>query len=65
MHIAADSTRPAAPTTPGNARTAEILARSMYNDMKRYGIPHDRILQVASELIGLVTADLSDPPDDP
>ena len=64
MHVAADSTRPAAPSTPGDARTAEILARSMYKDMKRYGIPRDRILQVASELIGLVTADLTDPAGD-
>lgn len=58
MHAFADSARPEAPPTSGDARTAEILARSMYKDMKSYGIPRDRILQVASELIGLVTADL-------
>jgi len=44
---------------PGDARTARILARTLYKDMKSYGIPQERILQVASELIGLVTADLS------
>lgn len=49
--------------TPSDDRTARILARSMYRDLKDYGIPNEKILQVASELIGLVTDDLAQ--DDP
>ena len=41
-------------------RVARILARSLFRDMKSSGIPQSRILEVASELIGLVTADLSE-----
>ncbi len=40
-------------------RVARILARSIFRDMKSSGIPQEKILEVASELIGLVTADLS------
>lgn len=40
-------------------RVARILARSLFRDMKANGIPQSRILEVASELIGLVTSDLS------
>ena len=39
-------------------RTARILARSVFRDLKSYGIPNDRIIDVASELIGLVTNQL-------
>ena len=40
-------------------RVARILARSFFRDMKASGVPQTRILEVASELIGLVTSDLS------
>lgn len=40
-------------------RVARILAKSLFRDMKASGIPQSRILEVASELIGLVTSDLS------
>lgn len=43
---------------PADGRTTRILARSMFKDLKSYGIANDKILEVASELIGLVTADL-------
>lgn len=42
-------------------RVARILAKSLFRDMKANGIPQNRILEVASELIGLVTSDLSTP----
>ena len=45
--------------TPSDDRTARILARSMYRDLREYGIGREKILQVASELIGLVTDDLA------
>ncbi|MEM1026055.1 MAG: hypothetical protein AAF627_11565 [Myxococcota bacterium] len=51
MHIAQPAQRPARQTT-------RILARSIYKDMKSYGIPQDKILEVASELIALVTKEL-------
>jgi len=59
MHAPASEAPSAVNSRPGDARTARILARTLYKDMKSYGIPRERILQVASELIGLVTADLS------
>lgn len=40
-------------------RVARILAKSLFRDMKASGIPQERILEVASELIGLVTSDLN------
>lgn len=56
-----DTTAPAVPSAAaGDRRTARILARSIYKDMKSYGVGQDRILEVASELIGLVTADLNE-----
>ena len=63
MHVAPSlppkaAARPDLAVSSGDARTAEILARSVYQDMKSYGLPRHPILQVASELIGLVTADL-------
>lgn len=45
--------------TPSDDRTARILARSVYRDLREYGIARENILQVASELIGLVTDDLA------
>ncbi|MCB9652611.1 MAG: hypothetical protein H6729_00575 [Deltaproteobacteria bacterium] len=47
---------------PVDARTARILARSIFKDMQSYGVSDDRILEVASELIGLVTAKIQDQP---
>jgi hypothetical protein len=44
--------------TAQHRQTTRILARSIYKDMKSYGIPQDKILEVASELIALVTEDL-------
>ena len=46
-------------------RTARILARSMFRDLKDYGVPNDRILEVASELIGLVTDQIREDPHRP
>ncbi|HJL42205.1 MAG TPA: hypothetical protein RMG48_12970 [Myxococcales bacterium LLY-WYZ-16_1] len=54
----ATPSQPPSVLSKGDPRTARILARSIYKDMKNYGVPRDRILEVASELIGLVTADL-------
>ena len=56
-----------APAPPASAaaemaedpRVARILAKSLFRDMKASGIPNERILEVASELIGLVTSDLN------
>ena len=45
---------------PADGRTARILARSMYRDLKSYGIANDKILEVVSEMIGLVTDELGD-----
>lgn len=47
-------------TTKSDAKTARILARSIFKDMKSYGIPNEKILEVASELIGLVTEQLKE-----
>lgn len=33
----------------------------MFRDLKEYGIANDKILEVASELIGLVTDELKEP----
>lgn len=46
-----------------DGRTTRILARSMFKDLKSYGIANDKILEVASELIGLVTDDIKAPPE--
>lgn len=48
---------------PADGRTTRILARSMFKDLKSYGIANDKILEVASELIGLVTDDIKAPTD--
>lgn len=47
------------PEMAEDPRVARILAKSLFRDMKASGIPQSRILEVASELIGLVTSDLS------
>ncbi|MBX2811668.1 MAG: hypothetical protein KTR25_07655 [Myxococcales bacterium] len=47
------------PAIAEDPRVARIVARSIFRDMKANGIPQSRILEVASELIGLVTSDLS------
>lgn len=46
----------------GRPQTTKILARSIFKDMKSYGIPQEKILEVASELIALVTQELEDEP---
>ncbi len=46
-----------------SARSARILARTIFRDMKDYGIPDEKILDVASELIGLVSEELKELPD--
>jgi hypothetical protein len=43
-----------------DAKTARILARSIFRDMQSYGISNDKILEVASELIALVTHQLKE-----
>jgi hypothetical protein len=43
-----------------DGRSAKILARTIFRDMKQYGISNERILEVASELIGLVTREIGD-----
>ncbi|MBK6690252.1 MAG: hypothetical protein IPG45_37650 [Deltaproteobacteria bacterium] len=49
-----------AATTKSDGKTARILARSIFKDMKSYGIANEKILEVASELIGLVTEQLKE-----
>lgn len=53
---------PALGTGGADGRSSKILARTIYRDMKQYGIPHERIVEVASELIRLVTAEMADEP---
>ncbi len=56
-------TIPTLPALNGNgpdARSSKILARTIFRDMKQYGIPNQRILEVASELIHLVTNEIAD-----
>ena len=55
----AHSTRSENAAMAEDPRVARILARSIFRDMKASGVPQSRILEVASELIGLVTSDLS------
>ena len=58
------SSIPALPALNGSngtdARSAKILAKTIFRDMKQYGIPNQRILEVASELIGLVTDEIAE-----
>ncbi|MEQ9497281.1 MAG: hypothetical protein RIT81_10490 [Deltaproteobacteria bacterium] len=49
---------PAAATTNSSAKPARILARTIFKDMKGYGVSNQKIIEVASELIGLVTDQL-------
>ncbi len=55
---------PVPPTKQSNAKTARILARTIFKDMKGYGVTNEKILEVASELIGLVTNQLKEDDDD-
>lgn len=55
----ADTPSAASPEMAEDPRVARILAKSLFRDMKASGIPQSRILEVASELIGLVTSDLN------
>ena len=50
---------------PCDDRSTRIVAESMFRDMKEYGMPNDRILEIASQLIGLVTSDLKSTPTRP
>lgn len=64
MQTASSNTKPAthaqaAAEMAEDPRVARILAKSLFRDMKASGIPQSRILEVASELIGLVTSDLN------
>jgi hypothetical protein len=61
MHTPQNATAiPALPALSGtDARSSKILARTIFRDMKNYGIPNQRILEVASELIRLVTDELA------
>lgn len=43
-------------------RSTRIVAESMFRDMKAYGLPNERILEIASRLIGLVTSDIKSAP---
>ena len=47
---------------PCDDRSTRIVAESMFRDMKAYGMPNDRILEIASRLIGLVTSDIKSAP---
>ena len=58
MAVTQRTTEPA----PCDERSTRIVAESMFRDMKAYGMPNDRILEIASQLIGLVTSDLKSTP---
>jgi len=64
MHTSQNASIPALPALNGNgttdARSAKILAKTIFRDMKQYGISNQRILEVASELIGLVTEEIAE-----
>jgi hypothetical protein len=64
MHTPQNATPiPALPALNGSgadARSSKILAKTIFRDMKQYGIPNQRILEVASELIRLVTDEIAD-----
>ena len=53
------------PDAPCDERSTRIVAESMFRDLKAYGMPNDRIIEIASRLIGLVTSDLKSTPPDP
>lgn len=54
------SSIPALPALSGtDGRSAKILAKTIFRDMRNYGIPSQRILEVASELIRLVTEEIT------
>lgn len=42
-------------------RTRTILARSFYNEMKSHGYSPNQIIELSSEILGLVTSDLREP----
>lgn len=43
------------------SRSAKILARTFYRELKRNGYSHNQILALSTELIGLVTSDIDGP----
>ncbi len=54
---------PVPPTVQTDAKTARILARTIFKDMKRYGVSPQKILEVATELISLVNGQLREDSD--
>ena len=46
-------------------RTRTILARSFYNEMKSHGYSPHQIIELSSEILGLVTVDLREPSSQP
>ena len=42
-------------------RARMILARSFYNEMKSHGYSPNQIIELSSEILGLVTVDLREP----
>lgn len=48
---------------PCDERSTRIVAESMFRDLKAYGMPNDRIIEIASRLIGLVTSDIKSRPE--
>lgn len=50
---------PSSPIGRTDQKAPHILARSIFEELRHYGARPDEVLDVASELIGLVTADLA------
>lgn len=42
-------------------RARTILARTFYNDLKAHGYSPNQIIELSSEILGLVTTDLREP----
>ncbi len=57
-----EATQRITPDAPCDERSTRIVAESMFRDLKAYGMPNDRIIEIASQLIGLVTSDLKSTP---
>lgn len=47
---------------PPDAKSAKILARSFYKELRESGFSHNQILTASTELIDLVTRDLRGEP---
>ncbi len=62
MHAPIES-KPNNPSPVSSAikpRSVRILARTIFRDMKEYGMSNEKIVEMASELIGLVAEDIED-----